>query len=366
MLWVLLAGLIIRLILFTSAPVQEDDHYRFRWDGAVLAHGYNPYAYAPSMILRGASEDIPADLAKLGKESGHILQRVNFPHLRTIYPPVTQAAFALAHLMGGFSLWSWRLVLLAADLAGLLILWRILAQWNLPLNWLALYWLNPILLHETYATCHMEVLLFAPLLGALLLTSRGNVIRSSGLLGLAVGIKLWPALFMPLVLRPHLKRPARIIAAAGVFCLLAALMVLPMVLAGLGADSGLMAYSKGWEMNDAAFLVLLKASKILGSYFSPDHIHMELMARGGCALLVLACLAWLCRRPLRQIQWANAFLAISAALYMLSPTQFPWYALWLLPFSAIRPNWGFSDPGLYPAAILSAPLVRQSGTHRLV
>ncbi len=40
-------GLLSRLILIPSQPVLEDDYYRYLWDGAVTAHGYNPYVYSP-------------------------------------------------------------------------------------------------------------------------------------------------------------------------------------------------------------------------------------------------------------------------------------------------------------------------------
>ena len=337
----LLAGLFLRLALFASAPILENDHYRFRWDGAVLAHGCNPYAYAPSVAIRGAQKEAPAQLADLGEQAGLVLQRVGYPYLRTIYPPLSQAAFALGHLIGGFSLWSWRLVLLLADLATLLFIAKILKHWSLPQKWIGLYWLNPILLHEIYAVCHMEVLLFPPLLGAMFMAGKGRSLAASALLGVGVGIKLWPALLLPLVLRIELKRPLRLMAGAALFGALAGLMLLPMVLSGLGDDSGLRAYSQRWEMNDAAFLLLMQLSRGLATALGLNWQASGLLARGLCVLLVLGWLAWLCRKPLMGPAWADAFLGVSAALFLLSPTQFPWYALWLLPFLTLRPNWAF-------------------------
>ena len=32
-------------------------------------------------------------------------------------------------------------------------------------------------------------------------------------------------------------------------------------------------------------------------------------------------------------------LWIVAALFLLSPTEFPWYYVWVMPFLAIRPRW---------------------------
>ena len=337
----LAAGLLLRLMLFASLPVLEDDHYRFRWDGAVLASGYNPYAFAPSQAASHAPGQAPEALSALGQQAGQVLTRVNYPHLRTIYPPLTQAAFALAHMLGGFSLWSWRLVLLLADLAALLLIWRLLLQWRLPQSWLALYWLNPVLLHETYATCHMEALLFGPLLACLLLAHKGRTLGACAALGLGVGIKLWPALLLPLVLRPELKRPRRLVGGALLFGSIALLMLAPMALAGLGGDSGLRAYSQRWEMNDAAFLLLLEAGDLISPLFGSPDVNGGHIARMLCALLVLGWVARLCRSNLRDADWAGVFLSAAAALYLLSPTQFPWYSLWLLPFMALRPSGAF-------------------------
>jgi alpha-1,6-mannosyltransferase len=50
--WLLLIpGIILRLIIFPADPIQEDDYYRYLWDGAVTAEGYNPYASAPAEVL---------------------------------------------------------------------------------------------------------------------------------------------------------------------------------------------------------------------------------------------------------------------------------------------------------------------------
>ena len=41
--WVFILGLLARLVMFASTPALEDDHYRYLWDGGVLANGFNPY-----------------------------------------------------------------------------------------------------------------------------------------------------------------------------------------------------------------------------------------------------------------------------------------------------------------------------------
>ncbi|MCG8692392.1 MAG: hypothetical protein MI806_14385, partial [Minwuiales bacterium] len=81
-LWVVGLGLVMRAVMLPSTPILEDDFYRYLWDGAVTSHGINPYAHAP-----GAAAT-PPDLGMLAAQSGDIVERVNYPGLRTIYPPV--------------------------------------------------------------------------------------------------------------------------------------------------------------------------------------------------------------------------------------------------------------------------------------
>jgi alpha-1,6-mannosyltransferase len=335
----ILTGLALRLLLFFSEPVMENDHFRFRWDGAVLANGYNPYEFAPREVKEGKNPDIPARLVKLASESPDLMERINYPYLRTIYPPLTQVAFALAHALGGYSLFAWKGLLLVVDLISLWLLFMWLKGLPGGPERLLVYWLNPILLHEIYITCHMEVLLFPFLLGALLLCGRGLYFASCAALGLGVGVKMWPALLTPLVLRPLLKKPLQLALGAGLLLLIAGLTMLPFFLSGMGGDSGLVTYSRMWEMNDAAYLLLLEAGGLISSLVDLGTGGQQLVARTLCGAMVVFWVLWLSRRPRQGDELAGVFLGAAAALYLLSPTQFPWYYLWLLPFLSIRPNW---------------------------
>ncbi|RMF61844.1 MAG: hypothetical protein D6748_00750, partial [Calditrichaeota bacterium] len=50
LLLILLLGLVVRVLMFFSSPILEDDYYRYLWDGAVSANGFNPYQYSPAEI----------------------------------------------------------------------------------------------------------------------------------------------------------------------------------------------------------------------------------------------------------------------------------------------------------------------------
>ncbi|MDP6736081.1 MAG: hypothetical protein QF732_06245, partial [Nitrospinaceae bacterium] len=49
--WILvICGLLFRSATLPSQQIQEDDVYRYLWDGKVFAHGINPFEYAPEEI----------------------------------------------------------------------------------------------------------------------------------------------------------------------------------------------------------------------------------------------------------------------------------------------------------------------------
>ena len=49
--WTLVVfGLLFRCAILPSQQIQEDDVYRYLWDGKVFAHGVNPFKFAPEEI----------------------------------------------------------------------------------------------------------------------------------------------------------------------------------------------------------------------------------------------------------------------------------------------------------------------------
>ena len=67
---IIAVGLVSRIILIPSQPVLENDYYRYLWDGAVTAHGYNPYVYSPEAAMDFTNCDVPQELHELANESG--------------------------------------------------------------------------------------------------------------------------------------------------------------------------------------------------------------------------------------------------------------------------------------------------------
>ncbi len=234
---------------------------------------------------------------------------------------------------------AWRMVLLLLDLVTLYLLFNLLRNLNLPLQGLVIYWWNPLLIKEIYNSGHMEVVLFPFLLGFVLLLIRRRYVYASGILGLAVGVKFWPALLLAVVLRNHWREPKRVIQAVILFAGLSIVMFLPFYLTHFDSSSGLRAYASGWEMNDTLFMLILWTVKFILGMNGEGVGNAQITARIVTAGILFIWILWLVKREDQDPhETVRRCVLIIAALFLLSPTQFPWYALWMLPFLAVCPR----------------------------
>ena len=337
---IIVVGAGARIAMFWSEPVLEDDYQRYLWDGAMVANGYNPYRVSPETA---AQSPAATPLGRLADDAGLVLERINHQHLRTIYPPVTQAAFALAHMIEPWSLTAWRLVCIAGEAATLLLILALLKVAGRSPLWLAIYWWNPVVIKELLNSAHMEAILLPLLLAALLLAVRRHHMSATGMLGLAVGAKLWPILLAPLILRPLLARPYRLLLAVMLLAGLLALWLLPVALAGFDPSSGFVAYAQNWKTNSALFPALELAMVWLFNLFNLPGDEAGLVVR----MILFATLGGLVMRLAREpVQDPQELLMRSGlvvgALVLLSPAQFPWYAVWVAPFLCFMPVRGIT------------------------
>ncbi len=340
LIWVIGLGLLMRMVLLPSAPVLEDDYYRYLWDGAVASRGISPYAVSPQQVRQAARDagDIPPALRDLAQEGGAVLDRVNHPWIRTGYPPVAQAAFAMAHQLRPWSIAAWRIILLGVDLVVLVLLLALLRALALPAIWSTIYWWNPLLIKETFNSGHMDLLAVAFVLGAVLLAVRKRYVLSGAVLAIAVGVKIWPIVLLPVLLRPVVREPARWVPAAAVFLVLAGVLVLPVV-SGSPTDSAYANYSMRWQNNAAAFQVLLGLAETGHAALGYSPHTVQRTARILTGIVYGAFLLWLVRKPIPNGRnMLDRCLLATAGMFLLSPTGFPWYYVWMVPFLALRPR----------------------------
>lgn len=334
---ILTAGVLVRLITVFSVPVLEDDHYRYMWDGAVVSHGISPYKYPPQDILTGKTGI--STLERLAAESGDITENINHPHLSTIYPPVTQIFFALSHIIHPWDITTFRLLLLAVDMINFGLLLILLRSFNLPLSYTIIYWWNPVLIVTTFNAAHFDIISLPFVLLSVLFLLKNKITGSAMSLAAAAGTKLWPVLLLPVMTSVLFRNRIRFLKYASIFAAATAVISLPVLIAGIDRTSGFIAYGTSWENNSSLFRIFLGMFEVVFETAGIHPGHAQLYTRVFVILLVGSISLWLFIRNNTLSDIPKAMLIITGAAFLLSPTQFPWYYIWVLPFLTLQPRW---------------------------
>ncbi len=326
---------LFRVVLLPCVPFLSDDIYRYLWDGHVQLAGISPYLHPP---------DAP-ELESI-RTAWHA--RINNPSISTIYPPFAQMVFAAGALAGG-SMLALKVLWTLADLAACLLLAKVAHRTGRSVpGTLVLFAWSPLLVVETAWSGHFEslgvLLLVAVVFLALPARGTGStddspdtpgidpVAGSSGagfaprpLAPWAMGAVLALAAlakFAPIVALPALTRRYGVRLAAACAIVLV-LFHLPYAEAGSALWAGLATYAEHWRAYEGAFAVI---EAVLPGPRASRYLS---------GVLVLAVVAW---ATFRNFNAERALFWILGAGLLLSPTFHPWYALWILPFAALRRN----------------------------
>lgn len=335
-------GLVLRLIMMASEPVLEDDYQRYLWDGALIVNGLNPYQFSPSEVLTGQATPQHEDLRE---KAGFLVERINHPQLRTIYPVGAEAMFSLAHKFAPFSLTAWRLIILLSELITFGLLLLMVRHVGRDEIWLVLYWWNPLVIKELINSAHMEAVLLPFLLAGVFAGMKGRFFLASGALSLAASIKIWPALLLPLIWRRLIScnfRQVSWLVGSVVFALLVgAFIVWAFFTSGLNDSSGLVVYAQKWKTNSAFFPAFEAGVAWLAALLKLDNGIVPYLARGAIGIGILMCLLRLLMLPVGSShQLLSHLFIMSLLIFLFSPAQFPWYLLWVAPFLVFYPLWG--------------------------
>ena len=298
----------------------------------VTAEGYNPYEYPPDVFLR-VSPQAPQEIRDLqalsaGPGKG-ITTRINNPWLTTIYPPVAMAVFTLSAKIAPVNLDGLRLLYLVIEGLGLFLLIKALQAFDRHPFWSLLYWLNPLIIYSVYNVAHMDIIMF-PFLMASLIVIKTRPFWSAIFIGLAGAVKFWPLLLAPVLLRHYRSRPFIFVSAGALSGLVCLVFVLPMLLS-LNENSGLIAYSNSWVRSSFIYPYLQSLLNVFG-----DQAGRIVVAS---FLTVLS--FYLALKPRIDVENLPVVLmCLTLCLYLISPTGYPWYLLWVMPFFAFLPLYG--------------------------
>lgn len=309
------------------------DVYRYLWDGRVGEAGIDPY-------------DEPPASPRLNDLRASWHQRINHPEIRTIYPPLAQMVFTLWARVSG-SLIGWKLLLLAADIVTILLLYRMSAR-------AALAWAtSPLVLIEGFWSAHIEILVTCWLVAAVLLVQRNcRSSAASALLAAASGLKLIPIAALPAFIRATGSR----IRFAIFFMVVLLVPALP-YLNNPDFMSGLGTYATRWSFNspvyDAVNEFVLESGVLLhlrtlwsaakdalglegvsGAVYR--HLYVDFVARSVMGLLLVVGL-WLTWRSQQSLARSSA--SMIGTLLLFSPTIHPWYWMPVLALALVERRW---------------------------
>jgi alpha-1,6-mannosyltransferase len=316
--WVLLTALALRLAVVLAAPLLEDDHYRYLWDGLRTATTLDPYTLPPEAYFGDHT---------LAARWLDVLSGINHPELPTIYGPLLQALFALAHVIAPAELVALQALLLLVDMAVL----ALLARWPVGVRWLWAYALHPLVLKEALASAHPDGVLALLLLACAWAWQRGAPLRLGLLLGAALATKVaaWVVLPLLLIAPGFAHAPAAqrwrwtlSVLAGGVAGL--AIWYAPFLWAGGSDAAALQVFGQQWRFNP----LLFRAIEPWG------HAARPLAAL--VVVAVVAVLAWRCLlrpAPAGRCGITAAMAGALLALLLCSPVVNPWYWLWVLPLA---------------------------------
>lgn len=361
---ILLGAVALQLAALAAPPRTSDDSYRYIWDGRVQAAGISPYRYAPEDPALTRLRDpwlFPPARPCQGwnlHHDGDVCAHINRLRAHTIYPPVAEVYFLAVHALSPANAEhkpiqvGAAVLAVATTVALLLVLRRTRGDPRLAVLWA---WC-PAVAFEAGNNAHVDVL------GALLMvlglgvlarhTGRRRLAGGGALLGLAVAVKLFPALALPGALR---RRPGWVAGSAlAVFVLV---YVPYVVMSGAGVLGFLPGYLKeeGYEQSAVKRFGLLRL--VLPDAATPYVAVLLLVA---LALLVM----W---RGDPDRPWRGALVVTGGAMLVFAP-GYPWYALLVVALVALDGRWEWLGVPMAGAALyyisgagFDADLVQKAG-----
>lgn len=328
--FLLLAGALLRATLLAREPALSDDVFRYLWDGRVSAAGLSPYAFAPG---DPAVSGLAPELAS----------KVAHRDIVTVYPPVAQAAF---RVFGSRQLLAWKAFAAAADLSVVAILWN--SGWPGAGFAAALYAFHPLPVTEAAGEGHLDSVGVALLLASLAYLARGR----RGFAGIAFAMSVLTKYVSLAAAIPVLRRGRGRFLAAALLC--AAVLWVAATREGASPAGGMNEYASRWEFNSPIYLGTVRLVDTLElprkakdafialkeEWGHPPwtqgifpYFYTAFFARAILAAFLVVALFVIGRRV--RVLEASVFASL-AALLLLSPTLYPWYLLWVLPFAGMR------------------------------
>lgn len=314
---ILCVAVILRIIALATPPnFLSTDVYRYVWDGRVQGAGINPYLY------------IPSDPAVASLRDDAIYPHINRLYTATtIYPPFAQMVF-FAITRFAESVTSMRLAMLGFEAIAVLALAVLLKRQHLPVHRLALYLWHPLPVWEFACGAHVDAVVLAMSLLAIIAAMSNRRSLSGALLAAAALTKFLPVAIAPALYRRwDWRMPAAFLVV--VVCSYALYLS-----AGWKVLGFLESYAaeEGMTQGQGVFIAVLLQD--IGLAPLPALLGFAAIAAAVLGPMVIRALSR--NRDMEAMPALAGGLAI-ATLVLISP-HYPWYFCWLVPFICFLPR----------------------------
>ncbi len=308
--WTVGAVLALHAIFLLAPPLSYTDVFNYVNYGRMgVVHHLNPYATIPLLEPHGDPS----------------YQLSNWHRLLSPYGPLfTLFTYALVPLGVSASLWALKLILAAASLATLALVWKCAELLRRsPTSAIVLVGANPIVLIWGLGADHNDVLMALPVMLAtyLLLRVPRSARGSGALLVTGAFVKASAAVLFPIfLLAGHPRSFLRGAVVAATLLGLASVIAFGLHLPGLSTQSHLVT---GLGLPNLIGLALGQGG---------ETATLRTLISLSLLLTIAGCTVWVARRP---ADWITASAVVLLALIGSLSWLAPWYLLWVLPFAAL-------------------------------
>ncbi|HEY1456898.1 MAG TPA: hypothetical protein VGF15_00140 [Solirubrobacteraceae bacterium] len=328
--WPALAGTIVaaHVLLVLGPPLISQDVFGYLAFARLgVLHGLDPYTHVAAQIA-----------------GDPIFNYQGWAFQHSPYGPLfTLGSYAITPLGLAGGLWTLKLLAMLASLGAIALTARAAAKMGRsPLSAAAFVGLNPVLLELAVGGDHNDTLIMLALAGALVLTAGANprLRAGAGALVAGVGVKVTAGLVLAfLVLSPADWR-RRLTIGSSAAASLALLAIIALV--GFGSHAlGFIGAISDQQQMVATHSIPAETARLLGLAGTPiwwRHVFL------GLFLVVLGYALW---RTARGADWRAAAGWSTLALVCCTAWLLPWYAIWVLPLTALS-----RDRRLYVATLL--------------
>jgi hypothetical protein len=337
--FLIIIGIIVRIILIPQQPFLSDDVYRYLWDGKVSFSGFNPFSYPPNSVALQNLQDT------------NIYPYINFKGIPTVYPPLSQLVFLMSYIIG-YNIIVWKIILLLFESILVFFLYKLILHFKVNLMRLSIYLLNPLAVIETHGSGHLEIIAIMFLIIGIYYFYKNKTATSIFMFVLSILSKYNP-LFMIL---PLIKK--RFLLKFSIILFSVVVVLLPFALNGTVPTAGMISYSNRWEFNGFFYKIFIFLYEITGfeiqkwftiayngrmeDFYLSGALYYRFFAIVVFLVIVIDQIKKLkLTENFKGVNYLKPVLFIGYSMLLLSPTLYPWYLIWVIPLLIFIPNWSW-------------------------